>query len=288
MDQRPIEGAAPLPVPNSDIAQAYLDQVRAVRERREAGVDRRGAAWIGLVNAITLAVYITVIAVGIGEPSASSSFISFVGVYMLWVQFANERRERYGVIGYGVSPRWGIAIVLGVVLLVALAVFFIAGILGVEMPFFVRLIPGVLALVVLGAPALRSILSSPIADAPVHRLRLPNSARLATIVIGAMMALGICVLSVGDEVLRPFFGLLLMLGILGWWTAARVSPRVPALGAVWAWPQWTAFATSGGMIATILLLQVSGSTTLLGYGPIGAAVVFCLYAGSAFLDGRDG
>ncbi|MCE7480492.1 hypothetical protein LZG07_00865 [Microbacterium profundi] len=142
MDQRPIEGAAPLPVPNSDIAQAYLDQVRAVRERREAGVDRRGAAWIGLVNAITLAVYITVI-----------------------------------------SPRWGIAIVLGVVLLVALAVFFIAGILGVEMPFFVRLIPGALALVVLGAPALGSIL---------------------------------------------------------------------------------------------------------GYGPIGAAVVFCLYAGSAFLDGRDG
>ncbi|WP_206476590.1 hypothetical protein [Microbacterium sp. KRD172] len=142
MDQRPIEGAAPLPVPNSDIAQAYLDQVRAVRERREAGVDRRGAAWIGLVNAITLAVYITVI-----------------------------------------SPRWVIAIVLGVVLLVALAVFFIAGILGVEMPFFVRLIPGALALVVLGAPALRSIL---------------------------------------------------------------------------------------------------------GYGPIGAAVVFCLYAGSAFLDGRDG
>lgn len=288
MEQRPIEGAAPLPVPDTEIAQAYLDEVSVVRARREAGVDRRGAAWIGLVNAVTLAVYITVIAVGIGEPSASSSFISFVGVYLLWIQFANERRERYGVIGYGVSSRWVIAIVLGVILVVALAVFFIAGIVGAEIPFFVRLIPGALTLVVLGAPALRSILRSPPADAPVHRLRLSSGARLVTIMIGTMMALGVCVLSVGDEVLRPLFGLLLMLGIIGWWIAARVSARVPALGVVWAWPQWAAFATSGGTIATILLLQVSGDTTPLGYGPIGAAVVFCLYVCSAFLDGRDG
>ena len=288
MDQRPIEGAAPLPAPNSDIAQAYLDEVRAVRERREAGVDRRGAAWIGLVNAFTLAVYITVVAIGIGETSASSSFIAFVGVYLLWVQFANERRERYGVIGYGASPRWVIAIMLSVILLVALAVFFIANIVGMEMPFFVRLIPGALTLVVLGAPAVRSIRRASPANAAVHRLRLSNSARLATIVTGAMMALGVWVLSVGGEVLRSFFGLLLMLAILGWWTAARVSKRVPALGAVWAWPQWTAFAASVGMIATILLLQVSGNTVLLEYGPIAAAVVFFLYVGSAFLDGHDG
>lgn len=288
MDQRPIEGAAPLPAPNSDTAQAYLDEVRAVRARREAGVDRRGAAWIGLVNAVTLAVYVSVIAISIGEPSASSSFISFIGIYLLWVHFANERRERYGVIGYGASSRGVSAIVLSLILVAALAVLFIAGIGGVEIPFIVRLIPGALTLVVLGVPPLRSILRSPPADAPVDRLRLSNSARLATIVIGTMMALGICVLSVGDEVLRPLFGLLVILGMLGWSIAARFSARVPALGAVWAWPQWTAFATSGAMIATVLLLQVTGGTALLGYAPIGAAVVFCLYAGSVFLDGRDG
>ncbi|MCS3842280.1 hypothetical protein [Microbacterium sp. AK031] len=288
MDQRPIEGAAPLPAPSFEIAQAYLDELGAVRARREAGVDRRGAAWVGLVNVVTLAVYITVVAFSIGEASVSSSFMTFVGVFLLWVQLANQRREGYGVIGYGFSRRWVVVIVLCVVLLVALVVFFFAGITDVVVPSFVRLIPGALTLLVLGWPAVRGILRSPPADVSSERARLSSGARLATVIIGAMMTLGIWVLSVGEEVLLPVFGLLLMLGNLGWWTAARVSERMPALGAVWAWPQWTAFAMSGGVIAAILLVQVSGDTTLLAYGPIAAAAVFCLHVGSAFLDGRDG
>ncbi len=288
MEQRPIEGAAPLPAPSSEIAQAYLDEVNAIRARREAGVDRRGAAWVGLLNVMTISVYVTVVAFSIGEASASSSFITFVGVFLLWVQLANQRREGYGVIGYGVSPRWVVLTVLCVVLLVALVVFFLSGIIGVGVPFLVKLIPGVLVLLMLGWPAVRGILRSPPADVSIEQVRLSSGARLATVVIGAMMTVGIWVLSVGDEVLHPFFGLLLMLGNLGWWIAARVSERMPALGAVWAWPQWTAFAMSGGVIAAILLVQVSGDTTLLTYGPIAAAAVFCLCVGSSFLDGRDG
>ncbi|GGD80537.1 hypothetical protein [Microbacterium murale] len=240
------------------------------------------------MNALTLAAYITIMTISIGSASASSSFITFVGIYLLWVQLANQRREGYRVIGYGVSPRWVLVLGLCAVFLVALAIFFFAAISGVEIPLALRLIPGALTLIVLGSPALRSILRSAPADVPVQRLRLSAAGRVATIVTGAMMALGIWVLSVGDEMLRPFFGLLLMLGVLGWWTVGRVSERVPALGAVWAWPQWTAFAVSSCAIVTILLLQVRGDTALLGHGDFAAGAVFCLYLGSAFLGGRDG
>lgn len=289
MNQRPIDGAVPLPVPDPEIAQAYLDEVSAVRSRREEGIDRRGAAWFGLMDAVILSVYITVIAIGMGEASASSSFIVFAGVYLVWVQFANQRREGYGIIGYGLSSPWLVATVLCAVLIIVLAAAFFSGVIGVEIPLIVRLVPGVLTLLILGSAALRSILgSSPVAGEPATRVRLTLGARVATIVTGAVLALGIWVLSVGDELLRPLFGMLLMLGYLGWWTAVRVTERMPALGALWAWPQWTAFAASGGTIAAILLLQALGETSLLDFGPVAAAVAFGLSVISAFLDGRDG
>ncbi|WP_426183660.1 hypothetical protein [Microbacterium sp. TWP3-1-2b2] len=289
MERRLVEGAAPLPAPNAEIAQAYLDEVTAVRSRREARVDWRGAARLGLVDAAVLSVYVTIIVISAGSAAVPSSFIVFVGVYLIWMQLANKRREGYGVIGHG-GRRWSvaIAIVLCVVLVMVLAAAFLSGITGAEIPFVVKLVPGALILLILGSAALLSLRASSATAEPVERIPLTFGARVATVVTGAVLAAGIWVLSVGDELLRPFFGMLLMLGYLGWWIAARVTERMPALGALWAWPQWTAFATSGAIIAAILPIQVLGATSVLGLGPVAAAFAFGLSVGSAFLDGRDG
>lgn len=290
MDQRPIDGAAPLPAPSSDVARAYLEEVATVRSRREARIDRRGAGRLALVEAVVLSVYVTVIAISMGESSASSSFIVFVGLYLLWIQLATQRREGYGIMGSGVSAPWTTAIVLCVVLVVVLGAAFLAGVTGAEIPFLVRLVPGTLVLLVLGAAAIRAIRRSapPTEIFATRRRRLSIGARWATIVVGAVMAAGIWVLSAGDDLLRSFLGMLFMLGYLTWWTVTRVVERVPALGAVWAWPQWTAFAFSGVIIMTIVLLQARGETGLLVFGPAAAAAAFILHLGCAFLDGRDG
>ena len=258
--------------------------------RREERVDRRRIAWFSLADAVVISIYVTIAAFAIGEPLVGSSFIVLIAVFCIWMQLALERRESYGASGSPISKSRSAAISFAVILIVVVLTGFVISFVGLAMPVPLRLIPGFLVLVIIGVPAVREIRRSTRLEQDVRRHPLSGGARLMTIGLGVLMAGCVCAVAADQEQLwAHFVGMALIGSYLAWWVAARVSDRLPALGALWAWPHWTAFALSGAAIVAIMMFQLQGSAA-----PATALVALCagaialLFTGSAFLDGRDG
>lgn len=289
MEQRPIEGAEPLAPPTAEVAQAYLEELGRVRARREERIDRRALAVFSLTSAVVLSVYVTIAAFAIGVPQLNSSFIVLVVLFLLWVQLGSEYREGHGAYGSPLSRSRSVSIGFAAVLIVVvLASFFISAI-GVEPPVLARLIPGLLTLFIIGIPAAREIRQSQRSHAVADPRRLKGSERWATIGIGAVMAASVWVLAVGGMFLVPSFAMAVLVIYLAWWVVGRISERLPAPGAVWAWPQWSAFAISGAAVAAVIIAQLlEPPASLSALAPVIAVFTLGLFVGSAFLDGRDG
>lgn len=288
MDQRPMDGAEPLPAPSLEIAQAYLDEIGVVRTRREERIDRRRIAWFALLDAVILAVYVTIAVFGLGVAQVSSSFMVFIVLFLIWGQFATERRESHGASGSRISRSRAATIGFAVILIAVVIGGFMLSASGLQLPVIVRLIPGIAVLFVLGIPAVREIRRSVPFDEPEQRRPFGTSARLATIGCGVIMAASVWAIAAADQLLMPFFGLLLIGLYSTWWIAGRISSRLPALGALWAWPQWTALALAGVAAAAVMIAQLVGvSASAFTFAPLGAGIIVLLFIGSAFLPGRD-
>jgi len=261
-----------------------------VHARREERVDRRRIAWFSLADAVVISIYVTIAAFAIGEPLVGSSFIVLIAVFCIWMQLALERRESYGASGSPISKSRSVAIGFVVILMVVVVSGFIISFIGLALPVPVRVVPGVLALVILGVPAVREIRRSPRWLQSVQRWPLSGGTRLMTVGLGVLMAGGALAVAAGPEQLwGHVLGLALIGSYLAWWVAARISDRLPALGALWAWPQWTAFAVAGVAVAAIMLLQLLGAAASAAeIAPLCAGAIALSFTGSAFLDGRDG
>ncbi len=288
MDQQPIEGSEPLPAPNPATAAAYLDELERVHARREERIDRRALAFVSLISAVVLSVYVAIACFAIGAGGANSSFLVILALFLLWIQLSTEFRESHGALGSPLSRSRPVTIgFVGVLLVVVIAAIAISA-FGIDVPVLVRLIPALLALLIIGVPALRALSRSAPRETVIHRRLLTSPERLLTIGIAVLVSMSIWILGAGGFLLITTFALLVLIGYLAWWIAGRVSDRLPAVGAAWAWQQWMMFAVAGFAVAAVMIGQLLGFTeTVRALAPVVAGVVLLLFGGSAFVAGRD-
>mgnify|MGYP001611595603 CR=1 FL=1 len=257
MEQTPIDGAAPPAPPSAEVAQAYLDRDAAVRARREDRLDRRELARLALAEAIVLPLYLTGVLFTVGESTAAPAVLMLVAVFVLWMQLAGERRESLGLRA-GSGGSWGWAPRVFVVILVAsLAAGIGMQIAEIEYPWPLRLLPALIALSLLGPPALRELREAP-RRAISERQTFTPAARWATTGMGVVLGLGIWAVGAGDSLIAVGMTMLVLLSICAWWFVGSVSGRVPVLGARWRWPQWAAFAVAG-LALVAATFSVSGA-----------------------------
>lgn len=288
MEQVPLPSEQPLTPPNADVAQAYLGELDTVRYRREQRIDRRGMASLRIADAVAVAAYVTLAMFGLSADAAGATFTSAIVVLLLWLQLSTERRESYGFLARPQGRERRLDISLAVVLLAVVPGGFLLQATGVGLPALVRFLPALFVLGVFGTLGLRALRRAGPAPLRAGRSRLSRGARVVTIGMGALLALLVSSIGAPPELwyplLAPMVGIIAM---LAWWTAARISERLPALGIVWAWPQWTAFALGGAAVGGGVLLSALGFRVAPVLGIATAAVVVLLFVAVSFLDGRD-
>lgn len=285
VEQKPIAGAPPLDPPSADLARQYLDEADAVAHRREAHLDRRGMAVLRLWETIVLAVYLTVFMFAFGAAGGSTPVMLLFVAFFPWIQFSAELRASFGFQARGARDvrryAWWAAIVVGAFLL-ALVLQMVWG----ELPLWMRLAPGLLCVLLLGPAAVREIRQSTRGE-PREPVALPRSARLATIALGLLLASTVGIIALGDALTAVIWALLPMLAVLTWAIGRQISARLPELGSLWRWPQWTSYGVSSVLIIVFILLRVHGVQVDTGVAIAGAALIVLLFTGSAFLRGRD-
>ncbi|WP_341975122.1 hypothetical protein LTA6_003476 [Microbacterium sp. LTA6] len=285
MEQKPLSAAEPLEPPTADVAQAYLDEVDVVATRREERIDRRGIAWVALAEAAALAVYLSVMMFGFGS-SSSSSFITLIALLLVWIQLSGELKESFGFQSrLRRTERWAYAL-FGFVAVAGVVVGIATQIVGADIPFVLRLAPGGLVLLVFGGLAVRDLRRARPAVLRRARAPLATVARNFTLTIGAVFGIAIAITSVAYSVPASLFSMALILLMLGWWIAVQISDRLPALGAVWYWPQWAAFVLGWAVFACAVLVQFRQPLDPLIIS-IAAVVVVLAFVAAAFFDGRD-
>lgn len=285
MEQRPIPGHDPLAPPTADVARAYLDEIGTVVQRRESLIDRRRMARLAGAEAIVLAVYLTVMMFSFGK-SVGSPFMMIVALLLVWIQFSAELRENYG--GQprlsGTSQRVYLAFGLGAVL-AAMVVIWLQ-IVGVEIPVLARFVPGIALLAVFGGRALHTLHRAPQA-LPDDRDPFSTGARYATAGLGIVVGLGVWATASGESMLAAILSPFVMVLLLGWSIAAYASSKLPALGAIWRWPQWSAFALGGAILVAVMLLAMHTDVITVPLGIVLAVSIAVLFAVVAFAGGRD-
>lgn len=285
MDQKPLDGAAPLDPPPSDVALAYLAEATAVRERREQRIDRHSAARQSLVEAVALSLYVTVLMFTLGEPVAGSAAIIMVGVFIAWSLLAGERRESLGFATTSIGSSRAASVAGVVIIGITVAAGLVLQLTGLSYPAWLRFMPGALILVLLGGYALRDLrASAPLAE-PLPIEPFTPAARWSTAVFGVVLGLGIWAASSSDSLVSAAYGMALMLSLLIWWSATQISDRVPLLGAVWGVAQWAAFGFGAGLLAVTVLLLVAGKISST-FGAVAGGVCAVAFGVSALLRGR--
>lgn len=285
MEQKPIVGAAPLDPPSADLARQYLDEASAVAQRREKHLDRRGMAVLRAWETGILAVYLTVFMFSFGATGSNAPFVLLFVVFFPWIQFSSELRMSFGFQARGSKDArryliWGAIVV---------AAFIGAMILQMswgEFPLWARYLPGALCLLLLGPSAARELRQTRPGGFTQQR-ELPSSARVVTIALGVLLAATLWITALGDALFASIWVVLPMIVIVAWTIGCQVSTRIPALGALWRWPQWSAYGISSLIIVVFVFARAhaieAGSTIV----TVAALLIVALFTVSAFLRGRD-
>ncbi|MGO2519613.1 MAG: hypothetical protein ACTH8F_05790 [Microbacterium sp.] len=286
MEQRPIPGQEPLAHPTADVAQAYLDEIGSVVQRREEFIDRRRMARLAGVEAIVLAAYLTIMMFSFGH-SVSTPFLMLISLFGVWLQLSAELKESYG--GQprlsGTSQR--IYLVFGLLAVAAVMVGVWLQIAGVEVPVWARFIPGVALLAGFGGRAVRDLRRAP-EVLPNEHDPFTRGARYATACLGLVFGLGAWVVATSDTMFSVVLFFVVMVGIFGWGIAAYATSRLPALGAIWQWPQWTAFALGSAVLIAVMLFAMHTDLMTVPLAISLGVGVALLFAVVAFVGGCNG
>ena len=276
-------------VPGREAAQAALDALPGIAGRRERAIDHRRLGRILFFEAIvpTAAFVSWFLAQLVRDPSVdarSLPTLALLVVMLMWGQLVRGLRERYGAAqALRGAPRLVHQVLAGAsvaAFLLALVITFLRG----DAPVLLVALGGVLGL---GAGAWawgamrRDAGEAGSVPVPVHA-EMNTAVRIATGCFGLGFAL---IAAVGPlSVTGGVFGALsvvaavlaVAIAVLG-----RFSNAVPAIGAAWRPPQWTAFAISA-VIACVAPIPAL-ATPLFGgaIGGIAAAAILVLFVVAA-------
>ncbi|GAA4483594.1 hypothetical protein [Microbacterium panaciterrae] len=278
-------------------ARAALDALPRVAQRRDEVLDRRALARIYLVDAIvpTVAFASWVLAQALRDASVRTHAIPTLAtllVVVLWDQLSRGLRERYRARqALRGAPRIMQNILAGVgagLLLLALFITFDRR----SVPVVLVVIGSVILLgsgVGAAAAMLRDARGTP-KPPPAQHAEMTVAARVATVLFG--LGLGLIAVvgpwsaaGTGSESLA-LIPALLALAIAG---IGRLVNAVPALGAAWRPPQWTAFALSVTIACLAPIIGAARPADGVALGVIAAAAVLLLFLVTAlFPADRNG
>jgi len=283
MDQKPTAGQQPLDPPDAATAQAYLNELPGVQQRRDVVLDRRRLARLYMIEGAALAVFIGVLLWTdllrrLTDAPASSSTFGLLVVLLLWNSLSLGIRERYGA-RQGMR---GTVRVLNLVLLVTAVLWAVILIFaGAAVPAWVRAGPVLLALVGGLWPGIalnRDSRGAPRLPSPPHAV-MTRPGRGATFATG--MALSVTGLVTGwvaaGGILLSNLGLVLAIIMIIAITICSQLGLVTELGAMWRPPQWIAFALSALVIGAGMVRATASPEAGLTFGIAAAGTVLVLF-----------
>ena len=273
MDQQARRSAEQQTPPSAEIAQAYLEQADALHARREQRIDRHGLARLELVSAIAWAAFYSLsllLTWSRGEPSPAAP-LAVLALLLVWLQLATEKRESYGVRRAPQRSRRLVARSFDALAVGLFSVGLVLNMADVNYPWALCLIPGVLVLVGPGGTALRDLRASEALPAEQHP-PLTLVARAATALLGMLIGSAVWAAPHPDQVIAALAGLAVMLILAAWFFVRHVVDGAPALGELWSWPQWLAFALANAAAVWALLVGAELIPGPANAGLLGGAV----------------
>lgn len=283
MEHQPVQGQELLAPPSADIAQRYLDEADAVAIRRERSVDRRGLAWLQIVNALVTAVYLIALAVAIRSDVSGTYQVILFG-FLLWGQLASGAAQRSGMQWRMTWSRWPVLVAGGALLAAALVIFGLVA-FDPDFPVIGMVVPAALVVVGFGGYGVVQLVraSGEVQRLPAARSRLSRGARWGTILVGVAVGLLMMLGSAPDGVLTSILILLVVLMLFAWIVAARREVGLQTVGASWRWPHFVIFGAASCGLSLVVLVD---DLPVLG-GVVGGVGVIALFVAVSFVPGRD-
>lgn len=289
MEQKSAHDAAPLEPPTPDVAQAYLDEVGAVEQRREEHIDRRAVGWLSVVNAVVLSLFLYLTIVGLRD-GATTVTQPVLFAMLIWGQLTTGLAARNGVQWQPTRRRWvmvfGVAVLCVVVVGSMFAAVFAADVLDCAVVYVAPLVTFV-ALTGIGVRQLWQARG----PRPARRRPRPSLSpgmRMATVALGIILGGLTAIMSVPESALTAVLLLLLVLVIMAWMFAGLSSNLgLPTLVAQWGWPQFTAYGVSTFALFASAAWALFGAPATIPFAAIAGAAVMVLFVLAATLGGRD-
>jgi MFS family permease len=249
VEQRPEPGLEPYDPPSAELARAYLDESTRVAQRREERIDRRAAARLLLIDGAVFGVYLITLMLCF-TPSGDLNVMVILVPFLIWTQLAATLREEYGYQRRGREQRLRTAVVL--IILVMLVGGLTAAFLDLGIPFWLRVLPGILSFLMYGALAWDEWRRAAAVTTPRIRTPFTRAVRVTTIVMG--VALGATIGSVASTALvAAVVVVLVMLALAAWMLTSLVAGGSP-LATAWGVFHWTCFALSGAVVVALVLV----------------------------------
>lgn len=289
MKQKPIRGQAPLDPPSPEVAGLYLAEAAAVEDRREKRIDRRRMARLYLIDGVVLGGLITLCMFTAGASSSSTPLMMLPVPFFLWIQLSAQLRLAYGFQGSGGTTDTAWRLVVAAVALLGITIAFGFGFAGQSVPFVLRLVPGVAALLAAGWLARREARRAG-ATAPLQApspAPITPSGRAATAGVGVMLGLLVVAAAAPSAVIWAAI-LAAYIVVFVWIGGSELRKNAPRLGVMWRWPHWLAFAVGCGTLAVAASLATHTTALTLPIAGILGAGVIALFAIAATIGGRDG
>lgn len=282
MEHRPEPGLRPYEPPSADVARAYLAESARVAKRREALIDRRGAARLLLIEGVAFAVYLVALMLSF-PPTDRVNVIALVAPFLIWTQLATTLREEYGFQRRGREQRLRMTVV---VLLVVVVVGSLAAFsLGLDIPIPARLVPALLSLLLFGILAADERRRAAPERASRQRARFDRRVGVETIGIGmAVGAMTACV-ATPSPIVANVANLVVMLALVAWLLAATGAGGSRA-AAAWGGFHWSCFASAGGILVALVLLAQFTALPLAAAGYTAGAVVALAFVLGVALERR--
>lgn len=280
MEHRAEPGLQPYEPPSGDVARAYLDESARVARRREAMIDRRGAARLLLVEGAAFSTYLIALMFCF-PPTDRVNVIALGAPFILWTQLASALREEYGYQRRGREQRLRTAVVA---LLVVMAVGSLTVLtLGIDIPTAVRLAPAALALVLFGILAVDEGRRAPSERGPRQRIPFDRAIRIETMCIGLAMGIMIACVATPSAIVAHIANLVVMLALVAWLFSAT-SAGGSRTAAAWGAFHWSCLAIGGAILVALALTAQFTTLPLAAAACAAGAVVTAAFALGAALE----
>lgn len=274
MDQRDAPASVPPEPPSPAVAQAYLDGIGTVEQRRDDRIDRRAMGWLDIVSGAILGAYVT-LALSMLRGEAGSTFLLLLVAMGLWIQLSAGLQEQNGAQRRPTGYSWWGWSALIVVLVSCFAAMFVLRLLDAQIPEPFFFVPGIIAFVVFLARGVRQLTRARGSSGVSRRAHrsFTRAESTGTAVIGLMMGAAIVVAAVPNDFVSAVATMVLLLGLVVWILSYSKPWGLPSIGAAWRWPHWALMAVSAVvLVMAIAFPTLLGPATWIAASGVGAIV----------------